>query len=69
MRATMKELEARLDPAQFVRIHRSIMVAIDRVAAIESGEHGEFTVTMCGGSKLMSSRGYSDRIRALLGRA
>jgi two-component system LytT family response regulator len=69
IRATMKELETRLDPALFVRIHRSIMVAIDQVAAIESGEHGEYAVTLCGGARLLSSRSYGERIRALLGRA
>jgi two-component system, LytTR family, response regulator len=66
IRETMKGVEARLDPAQFVRIHRSAMVAIDRIRSIEAREHGEYVVTMATGARLVSSRGYSDRVRALL---
>jgi two-component system LytT family response regulator len=66
VRATMKEAEARLDPSKFVRIHRSILVAIDRIASIESGQHGEYVLTMPGGIQLLSSRGYSERVRALI---
>ena len=66
VRATMKNAEARLDPARFVRIHRSILVAIDRIASIESGPGGEYILTMPGGVRLTSSRGYSERVRALL---
>lgn len=66
IRETMKGVESRLDPAQFVRIHRSAMVAIDRIQSIEAREHGEYVVTMTSGGRLVSSRGYSDRVRALL---
>ena len=66
IRETMKGVESRLDPAQFVRIHRSAMVAIDRIQSIEAREHGEYVVTMASGARLVSSRGYSDRVRALL---
>jgi two-component system LytT family response regulator len=66
IRETMKGVEAKLDPAAFVRVHRSAMVAIERIQSIEAGEHGEYVVTMQGGVRLVSSRSYSDRIRALL---
>jgi two-component system LytT family response regulator len=66
IRETMKGVEARLDPAQFVRVHRSAIVAIDRIKAIEPREHGDYVITMSSGAKLESSRGYSDRVRALL---
>ncbi|MGH7468004.1 MAG: LytR/AlgR family response regulator transcription factor [Longimicrobiales bacterium] len=66
VRATMKNAEARLDPTRFVRIHRSVLVAIDRIAFIESGPGGEYVVTMPGSVRLTSSRGYSERVRALL---
>jgi two-component system LytT family response regulator len=66
IRETMKGAEARLDPAHFVRIHRSRIVAIDRIRAIEAGEQGEYVVTMTSGVKLESSRGYSERIRAMI---
>jgi two-component system, LytTR family, response regulator len=66
IRETMKGVEARLDPAQFVRVHRSAIVAIDRIKSIEAREHGDYTVTMSSGARLETSRGYSDRIRALI---
>jgi two-component system, LytTR family, response regulator len=66
VRETMKGTEARLDPARFVRIHRSAIVSIDRIRSIEAREHGEYLVTMANGSRLVSSRGYSERVRRLL---
>ncbi len=66
IRDTMHGVEAKLDPEEFVRIHRSAIVAIDRIQSIEAREAGEYLVTLRGGAKLVSSRGYSDRVRALL---
>jgi two-component system LytT family response regulator len=66
IRETMKSVEAKLDPAVFVRIHRSAFVAVDRIQSIEARESGEFVVTMQGGAKLVSSRGYAERVRKLL---
>jgi len=66
IRETMKGAEAKLNPADFVRIHRSLLVAVERIQSIEAREHGEYLVTMQGGAKFVSSRGYSDRVRALL---
>ena len=66
IRETMKGVEAKLDPAEFVRIHRSVFVAVERIQSIEAREHGEYLVTMQSGTKFVSSRGYSERVRALL---
>jgi two-component system LytT family response regulator len=66
IRDTMHGVEAKLDPEEFVRIHRSAIVAIDRIQSIEARESGEYLLTLRGGGKLVSSRGYSDRVRALL---
>jgi two-component system LytT family response regulator len=66
VRDTMKSVESRLDPAQFVRVHRSAIVAIDRIRSIESREHGDYVITMANGAKLETSRGYSEQVRALL---
>jgi two-component system LytT family response regulator len=62
----MHGVEAKLDPEEFVRIHRSAIVAIDRIQSIEARESGEYLVNLRGGAKLVSSRGYSERVRALL---
>ena len=66
IRETMRGLEAKLDPAQFVRMHRSAIVAIDRIDGIQARDAGEYLVTLRDGTRLVSSRAYSDRIRALL---
>lgn len=66
IRETMKGLEAKLDATQFVRVHRSVIVAIERIQSIEAREHGEYLITMPSGHRFESSRGYSDRVRALL---
>ena len=66
VRYTVKDVEARLDPDRFVRIHRSTIVAIDRVGSIQTAEHGEWVITMPDGAKLRSSRSYAPRVRALL---
>ena len=66
IRETMKALEAKLDPAAFVRIHRSAVVSVARIESIETRDQGEYLVRMRTGAKLCSSRGYSERVRALL---
>jgi len=65
-RGTMKEAEEELDPARFVRIHRSAMVAVDRILAIRSQDAGGHVVELRSGVKLRSSRLYAERVRALL---
>ena len=62
VRMTMSELEERLDPARFVRIHRSTIVNVDRVAEIQPAYHGEFQVVLQDGAKLRLSRRYRDRL-------
>jgi two-component system LytT family response regulator len=62
VRMTMSELEERLDPARFVRIHRTTIVNIDRVSEIQPEHHGEFQVVLQDGAKLRLSRRYRDRL-------
>ena len=66
MRESMKSVEARLDAEHFIRIHRSELVNAHRIAHIEPHFHGEYIVTLQNGTRLTSSRSYSDRLRALL---
>lgn len=63
MRETLKSLEARLDPAGFVRIHRSVIVNVDRISHLEPIEHGEYLVTMRDGRSLYATRSFSRRLR------
>ncbi|MDP9204817.1 MAG: LytTR family DNA-binding domain-containing protein [Gemmatimonadota bacterium] len=66
VRDTIKSLEARLDPSKFVRVHRSAIVNVDRLRKLQPYFHGEYVITLHDGTKLTSSRTYSDRLRALL---
>ena len=66
VRETMKSLEERLDPARFVRVHRTAIVTLDRIASIAPASHGEYVITMRGGATVPSSRTYSDRLRHIL---
>jgi two-component system LytT family response regulator len=68
MRGTMAALEERLDPTRFIRIHRSTIVNADRLRKLSPSFEGEYAVVLHDGTKLRLSRGYHDRIKALLGR-
>jgi two-component system, LytTR family, response regulator len=57
-RHTMKDLEARLDARRFARIHRSVIVAIERVRQVVMGSGGDYEVTLEGGRVLPMSRTY-----------
>jgi two-component system LytT family response regulator len=65
VRGTMNELEARLDPAQFARIHRSTVVNLDRVRDITPTWNGDFDVVLHDGTGLKLSRSYRDRVLGL----
>ncbi|MEO6245620.1 MAG: LytTR family DNA-binding domain-containing protein [Opitutaceae bacterium] len=66
MRETMVRLEARLDARRFIRIHRSTIVNLDRVRKLSPTFAGEYAVVLHDGTKLKLSRGYHERIAALL---
>jgi len=65
VRETLRSLEERLDPGQFVRIHRSHLVSAARIATLEPADHGDYRLCLADGTELPVSRGYAERIRAL----
>jgi two-component system LytT family response regulator len=65
-REPMRDLEARLDPRRFVRIHRSTIVALDRVAELRPSAHGDHCVRLRDGTDLKLSRARRGRLRELL---
>jgi len=69
MRETMARLEARLDPKRFVRIHRSTIVNVDRLWKLSPSFGGDYSAVLQDGTKLRLSRGYHDRIAALIRQA
>lgn len=66
LRETMTALESKLDPADFVRIHRSTIVRVDRIRELEPLFQGDYVVILEGNTRLTSSRGYRDRLQELL---
>ena len=66
VRRTMHEMETKLDPRQFLRIHRSIIVNVKNIRGVQPCNSGEFIVTLISGKELPSSRGYRENLRSLL---
>ena len=66
LRETMASLEQRLDPAKFIRIHRSRIVRSKGIQELRSIENREFTVKLSDGSEHRSSRSYADRLERWL---
>lgn len=67
VRETMNQLETQLDPAKFVRIHRSTMVRIETIREIQPLFNGDRVVILHDGAKLTLSRSYRDKVKAALG--
>lgn len=63
LRSTMAGIEAKLDPARFVRVHRSYMVNLDQIASIQPLETGDARVHLKDGTELPCSRRYRDALR------
>jgi len=64
---TITSLEAALDPQRFVRIHRSYLVNLDRIAKIEPYSKDSKVAVLKDGAKLPVSRAGYQRLRVLLG--
>jgi two-component system LytT family response regulator len=69
LRETLSEIGARLDPARFVRIHKSTIVNTDRIREIQPLFNGAQSVLLHDGTRLTWSRGYREQLRALTGEA
>jgi two-component system, LytTR family, response regulator len=66
LRETIKEIEARLQPDRFLRIHRCLIVNVDRIRRLEACGYGEYLVVLRDGKKLSLSRGYRDNLDRLI---
>ena len=66
LRATMKNMEKRLDPKRFQRVHRSAIVNLDRVKELVSHANGEYFLFLEGGDQVKVSRSYKNIIGRFL---
>lgn len=67
VRGSLGAMERKLDPARFSRIHRSLIVALDRVQEVETLDHGELALRLRSGVILVSGRTYTTALRSALG--
>jgi two-component system LytT family response regulator len=68
-RATLNELAERLDPMQFVRVHRSAIVNVESIQQLEAISHGEFEVVLKNGARPRISRTYRAQLEERLGQS
>jgi two-component system, LytTR family, response regulator len=67
IRETMQTLEERLDPRQFIRIHRSAIVRLPLVETLHKGAGGDYEVQLKGGLRLPVSRSRREELERRLG--
>jgi len=65
---TLGELERRLDPAQFLRLHRSAIVRRDRIARLSHDGDGNWEAELACGTRVRVGRSYLAATRAMVGR-
>lgn len=66
-RETMRSLSERLDPAEFVQVHRSVIVAVREVRKVERTSTGAL-IRLAGGESVPVGATFVARLRTLLGR-
>jgi len=63
---TISELERRLDPQCFIRVHRSAIVRRDRIARLRHDGLGTYYACLVDGTELRVGRSYKHRVRAIM---
>jgi two-component system LytT family response regulator len=64
-RGTLREIEERLDPAQFVRLNRSEIVRLEAIRELQPWFHGDARVVLKDGSVLTWSRRYRGKVEGV----
>jgi len=67
LRRPLAELEVDLGGARFVRIHRSVIVSLDRIRALELHAEGDYEVVLKSGERLRLSRRFRKSLQERLG--
>jgi two-component system LytT family response regulator len=66
LRRSLAELEQELGADQFVRIHRSVIVNVERIQGLELQKEGEYEVTLKSKVRLQLSRRFRKRLQSIL---
>lgn len=67
LRESLRELELRLNPAEFLRVHRSAIIRLSSVTSIERLEHDRLVLVLADQTKMPVSRGRRDVVLRTLG--
>lgn len=68
IRETMHHIEAQLEPSMFVRIHRAVIVNIDRIKELQPWFAGDYVVILRDGRQLKLSRTYREHLQSRMHR-
>jgi two-component system LytT family response regulator len=69
LRETITSLESRLGAQQFLRVHRSTLVNVDRIKTLRPSLYGDYAILLRDGTKLTLSRGFRENVLKRLGTA
>ena len=69
LRETITSLESRLGHRQFLRVHRSTLVNVDRIKTLRPSLYGDYSILLRDGTKLTLSRGFRENVLKRLGTA
>lgn len=69
LRETITSLEGRLGQHQFLRVHRSTLVNVDRIKTLRPSLYGDYSILLRDGTKLTLSRGFRENVLKRLGTA
>ena len=66
LREGIRRFSEKLDPGQFARIHRSVIVNLRRIKELQPCNRGEYMVVLKDGKQLSCSRSYRARLQQLI---
>jgi two-component system LytT family response regulator len=66
-RETLNAVEKRLDPARFVRVHRSAIVNREHVSQVQAWFKGDYVIILLGGTRVVTGRTFRPAVHAMLG--
>lgn len=65
---TLKELESSLNPQNFTRTHKSFLVNLKKIKALEPFTHGEYILYLESGKEVKLSRTYKEKLQIIIGK-
>ncbi len=67
LRSTLADMESRLPPQRFLRVHRGAIVNVDRMRELQPSTHGDFKILLRDGATVPMSRRFRSQVQERLG--